>query len=342
MVTAQSVYSPPRARSPWRLEDLLPKHEARYYSHGRWALAEALRMAGVGPGASVLFPEFFCREVLAPAHALGALPVFYPVDESLEPSRDPEDWPKAKAVVAVNFFGFPQDLRPFWEYAGRTGAVLIEDNAHGLFSRDADGRALGGRAGLGVFSLRKTVPLPDGAALVSPKNGIWTLPPQAEFSRHFRPRPAAKAALRRAAGVVGFRPLSRSLALWRELKAARPAAADPDAEKRMPADPRPCAAWSRPVAAADPGAELSRRRELYALARDVAVKAGAVPVFSHLPEGVCPYGFPFRASAATLGDARRALWREGLQTLPWPDLPDAVTARAPAYYRETYLAHFLW
>ena len=70
-----------------------------------------------------------------------------------------------KALLAVNYFGFAQDLAPFREYCLRTGATLIEDNAHGFLSKDTSGVLLGTRADLGITSIRKTFRLVNGAAL---------------------------------------------------------------------------------------------------------------------------------------------------------------------------------
>ncbi len=72
---------------------------------------------------------------------------------------------QCKAVLAVNYFGFAQDLAPFREYCSRTGATLIEDNAHGFLSKDTSGVLLGTRADLGITSIRKTFRLVNGAAL---------------------------------------------------------------------------------------------------------------------------------------------------------------------------------
>ena len=72
---------------------------------------------------------------------------------------------QCKAVLAVNYFGFAQDLAPFREYCLRTGATLVEDNAHGFLSKDASGVLLGTRADLGITSIRKTFRLVNGAAL---------------------------------------------------------------------------------------------------------------------------------------------------------------------------------
>src|SRR5581483_6103533 len=129
------------------------------------APVEALRAARIKGGDAVLLPEFICRDVLASLHAVGADAVWYPVSSDLLPASSPATWPQARALLAVNYFGFPQDFEPFRAYAARTGAVLIEDNAHGFLSRDQTGRWLGTRGCAGLFSIRKSLPVPDGAAL---------------------------------------------------------------------------------------------------------------------------------------------------------------------------------
>src|ERR1700733_4268130 len=107
-----SVYHPPRAENPWRLGELL-NCRVNYYSLGRWALVDALKACGAGPGRKVLVPGFICRDLLASLHAVGAEPAFYPVSESMALAVSSKDLPHAQAIVAVNYFGFPQDLKPF-------------------------------------------------------------------------------------------------------------------------------------------------------------------------------------------------------------------------------------
>ncbi|MDE2290511.1 MAG: DegT/DnrJ/EryC1/StrS aminotransferase family protein, partial [Elusimicrobia bacterium] len=191
-----TVYAPPRARSPWSPADLFAPAKLRFYAHGRNALAEGLRLAGAA-GGRVLLPAFICRDLLAAVAAAGATAVFYGVAPGLEPEEAPERWPEARAVVAVDYFGFPQDLAPFEAYARRTGATLLEDAAHALLSRGADGRLLGTRAPLGILSLRKTLPLPNGGALLANDPVLAArLPPQLPSQRARGRRAAFKAAAR--------------------------------------------------------------------------------------------------------------------------------------------------
>ncbi|MEK7744540.1 MAG: DegT/DnrJ/EryC1/StrS family aminotransferase, partial [Elusimicrobiota bacterium] len=199
-----SVYAPPKTKEPWRLEDRLPGYDLRYFSYGRRALAAGLAAAGVKPGDTVLLPEFICRDLLSSLAAVHAVPAYYPVGPDLAPSQDPSLWPQARAVVAVDYFGFPQDLAPFQAYCERTGAALIEDNAHGLFSRDEAGLPLGARADIGIFSLRKSLALPDGAALAL-KTGAreWAVPAQSPFRSRITLRQRSRGLLRALAGSLG-------------------------------------------------------------------------------------------------------------------------------------------
>ena len=100
--------------------------QVRYYSLARHALVEALRLAGVRERSRVLLPEYLCRDLMAPLHLLGAVPCWYPVASDMTPATAPADWPLVDVVLAVDYFGFPQDLAPFQAYAERTGAVVIE------------------------------------------------------------------------------------------------------------------------------------------------------------------------------------------------------------------------
>lgn len=344
---AGSIYAPPRAERPWRLEDFFPGSELRFFSFGRRALAEGLRAAGLGEGSKVLLPEFICLDLLSSLAALRAAPEFYPVRADLSPASAPADWPKAAAVLAVDYFGFPQDLSPFKEYSARTGAVVVEDNAHGLFSRDKDGKLLGTRADLGLFSARKTLALPNGAFLVFKKGDPrWRIPPQRPFRESWSLRRRMKGGLRSMAGLLGgpafFAVLSTLRTLRRAFKGSRTPAPDPGSEERLPLPEGACAALAAPLRVADGAQELLRRRLLYLHFEGRLRRGGFLPVFPSLPEGVVPYAFPFRAPPGDEARCLRLLAGEFVEPLPWPDLPVRFSSTAPEHYRDVRAVHFLW
>jgi hypothetical protein len=337
-----TVYAPPRAKTPWRVENLFAPASVRLYGYGRVALAEALRLAGVA-GGRVLMPSFVCRDLLSAVAAAGGEPAFYGVKADLSPQDDPSRWPDARAVLAVDYFGWPQDLAPFEAYARRSGAILIEDAAHALFSRDEKGRLLGTRAPLGILSLRKSLPLPNGGALLANDPALAAkLPPQLPAEVLPGRRPALKAAARPFLALFGARATHGGLTAFRALRgdASGHRGPDPDSERVLPEPAAPCTDLERPLACADPAVEASRRRALWTLCDGLARRAGFDPVFPSLPDGVVPYGYAFRTK--DLAAARKVFAGLGLTALPWPDLPSATAGSAPEADKTVALVHFLW
>lgn len=347
----RSVYAPPAlapASDSWRLEELIGDAVLRYFAYGRHALAEALRVAGVQAGDTVLLPGFICREVLSAVHAAGARVDYYPVNSKLAPDCDVAALPAAKAIIAVDYFGFAQDLAPFRQYCAARGAALIEDNAHGLFSRDATGAPLGTRGDLGVFSLRKTLATPDGAALVVNAARLApALAPQLPFDTA---RPSTvfrvKQQLRAVSSAIGSGPARAMTALTRAARQLTSGSAIlpsvPEAETVMPPNPAPSSVLRDVMAHTDVAAECARRRRLYEVVSMLLDPPHFPPVFTTLPPDTVPYGYPFVADAAAGAAASRLLARHGLECFQWPALPDAIAPAAPAHYRSVWMASFLW
>ena len=341
-----TIYNPPRARQPWRLNDVLPDSETRFYSLARWALVDALRACGVGSGDHVLVPGLICRELLASISLLGATAGFYPVSRQLSAEFSADGLSQAKAVIAVNYFGFPQDLKSFRSYCRRTGAALIEDNAHGLLSRDEDGKLLGSRADAGLFSFRKTIAVPDGGALVL--GGERSMPPAADVPavKGGGSRYRLKQAMRPFAGPLGPVRTLKTIRAGRLLRRLLTGEAVPhspsDAETRIPMPSNPRALIGRGIGVADPEPEAWRRRTLYELAGRIVDQCGGVPVFPSRPANVVPYGFPIFATPAQASGIAAGVGRYGLQLSQWPDLPTAVAASAPDHYRHLMVLPFLW
>ena len=326
----------------------LASGDFRYFSYGRYALREALKLAGVQQGDVVLLPEYICRENLAAIHALGAHTAFFPVNEALELAVPVDSLPAARAVMAVNYFGFPQDLSPFEEYCRKTGAVLVEDNAHGFLSRDAQGRYLGTRGDLGIFSFRKSIPVLNGSGLVL-NHPERTLPqaPQLSYVSYTESRTyRAKRHLRKLAQLHLTGLLYAVIGLERAMRRFRTGEdyvkSDTDAEQVLPGRPEPDANLPAMLQSLDVGYEISRRRQLYSAIDALVTRHGGTPVFRELPAHVVPYGYPFRASADAIGEIRRALRRQYLDCYLWPELPAEIEPRAPEHYKSVWLVNFIW
>ncbi len=321
--------------------------QIRYYSLARYALIDALRLAGVRPGSRVMLPEYICRDLLAPVHLLGAIPCWYAVTSDFTPAIPPADWPVADVVLAVNYFGFPQDLAPFRAYAKLTGAVVIEDNAHGYLSRDQAGQWLGCRTGLGVFSLRKTLRIPDGGVLwLGEAFAARELPAQVPFDgAGINPVQLIKARLRGlpVAGEWAYRlstALARVLRKWRT--GSDVPAADPASEYTLPPSAHPWVGLLPALANSAVSAEIERRRAAYIRCAAAGELVGVVPVFAALPPYCAPYAYAFRGDAVALAGMRRYAACHGFDLVSWPDLPTEIVSRAPAHYFNVFLVNFLW
>jgi hypothetical protein len=250
-------------------------------------------------------------------------------------------------VIAVNYFGFAQDLAPFRSYAARTGAKLIEDNAHGFLSKDETGQWLGCHADIGVFSFRKTVSCLNGAALVVTNE---------DLRGHLAPQLAGGSALRisgsrikymlRRLPFVGPRIAGTATGLAQRLRSRRTGHAlppsAPDAESVIPGEAAPGRGLIDEINQYAGENEITRRRELYEKFLTLAARLGVTPVYPELPAGTSPCGFAFRADPDALQIILREAARCGLDALQWPDLPQAIQSSAPAHCRDLWLVNFLW
>ncbi len=129
---------------------------------GRGAAWLAFRALGLGQGDRVAMPAYHCGSEVEAARLAGLEIDFYRVDAELR--VDEEDLARvtagAAAVYLISHFGFPTVAPP-----AASGARVIEDAAHGLFSAGPRG-ALGADADAAVFCPRKSLGVPDGGALL--------------------------------------------------------------------------------------------------------------------------------------------------------------------------------
>jgi UDP-4-amino-4,6-dideoxy-N-acetyl-beta-L-altrosamine transaminase len=108
-------------------------------SNGTAALHVALLAAGVGSGQRVLTtPNTFVASANCAAY-VGATPDFADIDPvtlNLSPASLEQRWrDDVRAVVAVDFAGYPCDMPAIAKLARRRGAAVIEDAAHALGTR---------------------------------------------------------------------------------------------------------------------------------------------------------------------------------------------------------------
>ena len=149
----------PRPFHPW-------PRPAVWYALGRHAveaLVEVLRPR------TLWLPDYFCHEVAVGWERLVALRTYEDDPRWEEPRWDTLKAARGDLVVAVNYFG-AREARGWEQRSG--DFVLVEDHSHDPFSPSA----VASSAPFAFSSLRKTLPVPDGAILWSPKGR--DLPPQ--------------------------------------------------------------------------------------------------------------------------------------------------------------------
>ena len=217
-----SAWSLDSPSTPW-------PSDALYFGSARQALAALVANGHRTRGWRRLWvPRYFCHDALAPLLERGVGLIGYPDHPGLLPLRiDPANLREHDAVLVANLLGLrcaPTGLR-----LALGEADVIEDHTHDPWSP----WAYKSDATYCVASLRKTLPLPDGAVLWSPV--------QAGLPR--RPRPASRAAAASNAWAAAMvlkgaylagAPIEK--ASYRQLAAAGEsalAAADPSAMSEM-------------------------------------------------------------------------------------------------------------
>jgi dTDP-4-amino-4,6-dideoxygalactose transaminase len=141
--------------------------EVRFYYSARYAIWHGLKVLGITQGDSILFPGYCCGSELNPILQAGIRPIFYRVDRNMKIDFDSllkAIDGKTKALFLIHYFGFPDDLKRIEAICKSYNLFLIEDCAHALYSQFKD-RDLGTFGEISIFSMWKTLPLPDGGAL---------------------------------------------------------------------------------------------------------------------------------------------------------------------------------
>jgi hypothetical protein len=308
------------------------------FGYARAALLAGLEVLGLGPGDTVLVPSYICDSVLAPFNDSQVKFAFYSVGQDLKAdlsSIGQALTTGARALLAVNYFGFSQDYKLLVDFCRRNGLLLIEDNAHGFLSRDAGG-LLGRYGDIAICSFRKVLPIPNGAALIVNNTSL----PAADTRR------LRRSALGEFAGPL--RMLLRQLdqrigAGVVDLYRKRRYGTNTDGEVQAHAEEHEigpylgaCLRYSRLATRLVDAGRLGKvRRARYARWQDWAIgQAGIEPIFRLLPDGVVPMVFPFLARNPT--EAMHRISEElGVEVNRWPNLP-AQVRKAPGDYPEFY------
>jgi len=138
------------------------------FSH---SIEMALRMAGVGPGDTVLVSAMACLATTTPILQTGARPVWCDIDPStgnLEPGEIlRRRQPNTKAVLLYHWVGYPADLQRILRDAHQAGLKVVEDAGEAL-GAELDGKRIGAHGcDYSVFSFSpvRHITTGEGAAI---------------------------------------------------------------------------------------------------------------------------------------------------------------------------------
>lgn len=318
-----------------------------YVHKGRTAIRLACTILGLGPDNEVLAPAYNCGSEVDALLSSGTSVVLYRIGKSSAIDvNDLEDkiTPRTKAIYITHYFGFPQSMAKIAEICERKGLYLVEDCALALFSKNGTG-VLGTIADISIFSLTKTLPVPDGGILLinndrlQNKNLILSKPEDAQILRAMLP--GLKAGTLRWLSRTPLYPLCKLFLEWNGMAAKavdeKNVQCKPDIpasyyynEKMSEKEMSPLTKYM--LRAFDPEYIVAKRRKnfktlLHTLSQYEYVK----PLLKKLPEGVCPLNFPIvtdgrdqiRSRLNERGIDAWAWWKGYHHGLAWEKFPDA-------------------
>lgn len=145
------------------------------------AIHLAARLIGLGPGDEVICPSFTYVAGHQAISRTGAEIVFCDIEPDrlgIDPARITElITERTKAILAVDYLGFPCQLDAVLEIAARHGLRVIEDAAH-AFGSLSDGRPVGSFGDITCFSfgpVKMITTLEGGAIITSDPSDVQVL-----------------------------------------------------------------------------------------------------------------------------------------------------------------------
>lgn len=283
-----------------RRTDYLPfaSPSARYFYFCRNAVWLAVKMLNL-VGQEVLVPAYHHGVEVEALMDAGAIPRFYRVgsrwDVDLQ-DLERKISPKTKALYLIHYAGFPGPTEAMRQLADKHGLPLLEDCALSLLSSDGD-VPLGSTGDLAFFCLYKTLPVPNGGAMVvnGPKRYSVPEPPMPPWTSTFSHTASSLLQnLELRGGKVGrwmrgaIRSMGRNTVSAAQIERV---ATGTQHFNRAHVDLGMSPLTQRVALAEDLQAVVERRRRNYFLLLG-ALRGVSAPLFNELPPGVCPLFYP--------------------------------------------------
>jgi dTDP-4-amino-4,6-dideoxygalactose transaminase len=150
-----------------------------FFAKGRHALAYGLKLLHIAPGSAILIPAYICDPTIVPLRQRGYKLIFVDIDENFDFNLTVVERliksSNIKAILAPHYFGFPAKIKDLLHLCNAYGVKVIEDCAHSFLSK-VDDKPVGSFGHIAIYSMRKTLAVPDGGALKI-NFGCTSLPP---------------------------------------------------------------------------------------------------------------------------------------------------------------------
>lgn len=144
--------------------------KAHFCRDGKTALLNGLRSGHINTGDVILLPAYICESVVIFFEDAGFVVRFFDITLDMQPNFEDLEIKSnnAKALIIVHYYGFPQVIEKVVDFCRSRNLFLIEDCSHALYSR-YNGKLLGTFGDVGIYSLKKTLAVPNGGILISKK-----------------------------------------------------------------------------------------------------------------------------------------------------------------------------
>lgn len=143
------------------------------------ALIAAMGAIGIGPGDEVITSPYTMTATAVAPLFYGGIPVFADIDPDYfcldVASVERAITPRTRAILAVNIFGHPAELKKLRALADAKGLYLVEDNAQAILAEE-DGRLAGTIGHIGIYSLNihKHIQTGEGGICVTNDDALAT------------------------------------------------------------------------------------------------------------------------------------------------------------------------
>lgn len=311
---------------------------------GRVAIVLALQIMNISPGDEVLVPAYNCGSEVDPILSIGAKVVFYRVN--VKARIDLDDirsrlTSRTRVIYVTHYFGWSQNLTELAGLCKEQNLVLIEDCALSLFS-DGSRYPIGRTGDAAVYSFPKSLPVPEGGALVLPEDNEKisnNLNPPEWHRVYPKMLPLFKRWLIRTGEKMKDFGLSQKL-LGKSFMTHTPG------DQKKTRNLLPISDYfdkniiNKSISRITKGIlnQLDyreivriRRRNYTQLYNSVCDSSGIQPLYNDFPEGICPLGVPVRvpdrqqviSDLNNRGIVLSKWWAGYHRSLSWEDFPDA-------------------